>query len=359
MLPRTFAPPMIALGLSLLATTDVMAVGQRTYVASYGDDFNPCSLLQPCRSFAPAIALTNAGGEVVVLDSGGYGPFTITKSLSVISPPGAYAGMSVFPGGDGVVINAGVNDKIVLRGLTINSMGGNRGIVVNSAAEVHIEGCTVSNMAQNGIEINGGGHIHVRSSIVRESAWNGLLVAAGTPIVHVFDSQFARNLGNGIEVRVGTLDASRIAVEDNGAGFLLGPPAASAAVGATLADSVLSGNAGFGVAALSDKAGSTTRMTVVRTTSGRNATDGFIAQTQGSGTVFLSVSDSAGVQNTGLGVGASGSNATVVVTRSTFAGNTGPDLFQNNSAVLRSSGNNTLTGRLSDVVGTITSNPMF
>ena len=49
------------------------AGGQRTFVASTGDDGDPCSLSLPCRSFAAAILQTNAGGEVVVLDSGGYG----------------------------------------------------------------------------------------------------------------------------------------------------------------------------------------------------------------------------------------------------------------------------------------------
>src|SRR6188768_3004004 len=42
---------------------------QRTFVSTAGDDTNPCSATQPCRSFATAIANTTAGGEVLAIDS--------------------------------------------------------------------------------------------------------------------------------------------------------------------------------------------------------------------------------------------------------------------------------------------------
>jgi hypothetical protein len=35
---------------------------------------------------------------MIVLDSAGYGPFAINKSISIIASPGAYAGISVFSG---------------------------------------------------------------------------------------------------------------------------------------------------------------------------------------------------------------------------------------------------------------------
>ena len=33
-----------------------------------------CSLATPCRTFNAAIGVVNAGGEVVILDTAGYGP---------------------------------------------------------------------------------------------------------------------------------------------------------------------------------------------------------------------------------------------------------------------------------------------
>src|SRR5512134_3009705 len=78
---------------------------QRTFVASYGQDTNPCTLASPCRTFTQAMLNTDTNGEVLVLDSAGYGAFTITKSVSVIAPDGVYAGVSVFPGQHGIVVN--------------------------------------------------------------------------------------------------------------------------------------------------------------------------------------------------------------------------------------------------------------
>jgi hypothetical protein len=65
------------------------------------------------------MTVTAANGEIVVLDSGGYGRVTIDKSVSIVAPPGIYAGISVFAGQDGVTIfTPGIT--VVLRGLTIN-----------------------------------------------------------------------------------------------------------------------------------------------------------------------------------------------------------------------------------------------
>jgi len=75
--------------------------------------------MAPCRTFGQAISQTNQGGEVIVLDSAGYGPTTINKAISLIAPPGVYAGISVFTG-DGIDIQAGSSDTVIVRGLTVN-----------------------------------------------------------------------------------------------------------------------------------------------------------------------------------------------------------------------------------------------
>src|SRR5438876_2640495 len=93
---------------------------QRSFVsANHGNDANPCTVTLPCRNFAAAIAQTIAGGEVIVLDSGGYGPVTIGNSIALIAPPGVYAGITAFSG-DAITINAGASDVVTLRGLTLN-----------------------------------------------------------------------------------------------------------------------------------------------------------------------------------------------------------------------------------------------
>ena len=73
---------------------------QRAHVATYGLNSNTsfnCSVANPCRFFQAATSVVDPNGEVVVLDSGGYGAVTLTQSISLIAPPGVYAGISVLP----------------------------------------------------------------------------------------------------------------------------------------------------------------------------------------------------------------------------------------------------------------------
>ena len=342
---------------AILLSIAPAAATQRAFVRSDGIDSNPCTPQQPCRGFAAAILLTDPDGEVVVLDSAGYGAVTVTKGVSIIAPPGVYAGISAFPGQDGVTVNAGAGDKVVLRGLSINGQGGNRGIVVVAGGEVHIEQCTITNMATHGIEIDGGTRTNVRSTMVRSNVQNGLFVAAGSPEVHLVDSQFSRNGQDGILVTVGTLDATRSAVDDNAQNGVRVHPTTPVNAIATLSDSTLTGNGGAGASAAPAFL-QTVAMAIARSTSARNGGNGFEVSSV-FGTALLTVSDSASLENAGFGLSVTGTQATAIVTGSTLARNVAADLAQSVSAVLRSSQNNALTGRgAADIVGTITPNPL-
>src|SRR4029077_10913147 len=82
------------------------AQATRTWVSGVGDDANPCSRTAPCKTFAGAISKTAPAGEINVLDPGGFGAVTITKSIT-ISSEGFEAGVLV-SGTNGIVISAGV-----------------------------------------------------------------------------------------------------------------------------------------------------------------------------------------------------------------------------------------------------------
>src|SRR5437867_9427866 len=97
------------------------AQATRTWVSGVGDDANPCSRTAPCKTFAGAISKTAAKGEINALDPGGFGGVTITKAIT-IDGGGHIAGVLV-SGTNGIVVNAGVNDVITLRGLDINGIG--------------------------------------------------------------------------------------------------------------------------------------------------------------------------------------------------------------------------------------------
>jgi hypothetical protein len=120
----------------VLAPCPALALPQRTFVASTGVDGNPCSIVAPCRTFTTAIAKTAAGGEVIVLDSAGYGPVVIGKSISIIAPPSVYAGISVFTGPGITVSGPGI--KVALSGLRLIGLGGTIGINFTQGARLAV-----------------------------------------------------------------------------------------------------------------------------------------------------------------------------------------------------------------------------
>jgi len=130
--------------LAMLVADPALALAQRTFVSGLGVDTNPCSIAAPCRSFDVAIGKTIAGGEVLAIDSAGYGPVTITQSVSITAAPGVYAGISVSAAADTGIKNSAANTGVVvLRGLSINSTGGTVGIQYNGVG-LTVEDCSIS-----------------------------------------------------------------------------------------------------------------------------------------------------------------------------------------------------------------------
>src|SRR5215472_9049209 len=92
------------------------AARDRVFVASYGNDANPCTFLSPCKTFQQAVNVVDAGGEVTAIDSAGFGPISISQSVTITSPPGIEAGIAVPSGGVGITVSAGSSDAVQLRG---------------------------------------------------------------------------------------------------------------------------------------------------------------------------------------------------------------------------------------------------
>ena len=354
---RLVANALLAFGPVCLLASAPAHAAQRTFVSTSGVNNPACSLIAPCRDFASAIAATSLGGEVIVLDSGGYGTATISQSVSIIAPAGVYAGISVFGGDDGVAIAAVGSAKIVLNGLTINGQGGNRGIVVTTAGKVSIENCVISGVGSNGIEVNSANtSVYVRNTTVRGNGDNGLR-HSGPGEAHVSDSTVSGNAGSAILVEAGNLTATRISADDNGARGLLAQPSAVGTTRVTLADSMVAGNVNAGVFAFTAVAGSTVEMNVARSTSTRNSGSGYSANSNDLGTILFALSESSAFDNGLNGFNIAGTSAVGVVSNSMLASNTQPDLNQTASGVLRTSGNNALTGRgAPDVGGALTAN---
>src|SRR5215217_8162619 len=70
-------------------TSTALADGARSYISPNGSDNRPCTRNQPCRTFDAALAKTDAGGEIVAMETGTYDPTTVTKSMTLAAASGA------------------------------------------------------------------------------------------------------------------------------------------------------------------------------------------------------------------------------------------------------------------------------
>src|SRR5262249_32467858 len=143
----TTAPLSLIAALVFLLAHAAPAAAQatRTWVSGLGDDANPCSRTAPCKTFAGAISKTAPGGEISVLDPGGFGAVTITKSISIVNDGVGVAGILV-AGTNGIVINAGAADVINLRGIIIDGQTtGLAGINFIAGGSLNVQNCVIKN----------------------------------------------------------------------------------------------------------------------------------------------------------------------------------------------------------------------
>src|SRR6266550_1628361 len=161
----------LCIAAALFFSGSVFAASQRSFVSGIGVDTNPCSRTAPCRSFATAMLATSPNGEIVVLDSAGYGTLMITQAVAVVSPLGVHAGISAFSG-DAVTVTAAFGDVVVLRNLYINSQGASTGINFTGGSALHIENCVVSGFSGTNIALTPStdAHVEITDTISRLSA---------------------------------------------------------------------------------------------------------------------------------------------------------------------------------------------
>jgi hypothetical protein len=214
----------LALALFLLAFGAVaQAQLNRTFVsAQVGNDANSCVPTAPCRFLPKALSVTNPGGEIVVLDSGGYGSsLTINKPVTIVAA-GVYAGMAVTVG-TGITVSVGGSEKVILRGVTINGAGGSTGIYVQSAGLVYVEECVINGFTSHGINFNAG-RLFVKDTTIRNNDGNA---------INIFPSS-----GNHGVI----IDHCRL--EANDQGLLM---QGSSTLGVTVKDTVIAKNASSGL----------------------------------------------------------------------------------------------------------------
>src|SRR5688572_26454035 len=154
-----FRAALLFVSITLALTSIARAQAGRTYVSGVADAVNPCSRTAPCKTFAGAVPKTAAGGEINVLELGGFGSVIITKSIT-IDGTGTQAGILANNNGTGVTINiTNPSDAktVRLRGLALNGMGtGTQGLLVIAASKVIIEDCVIDGFKTNGVTVRAG-----------------------------------------------------------------------------------------------------------------------------------------------------------------------------------------------------------
>ncbi len=159
----------------------------KIFVASFGNDASDGSRGAPKRNFQAAHNAVAAGGQIVVLDTAGYGALSITKSVSVTVPPGVNGFVTVSGSTNGITINtAGNFDIVSLRGLVIEGPATSFGIFATKVGTLRVEDCTIRNF-NNGIfvESSTDAHVVVRDCTVRDLSFNGIIIEPTAPTVAV------------------------------------------------------------------------------------------------------------------------------------------------------------------------------
>jgi hypothetical protein len=232
--------------------------------------------------------VTDADGEVIVLDSAGYGPVSITKSVSIIAPPGIYAGISVFSE-NGIDISAGVNDVVILRGLSVNGLGGSVGINFNSGKALYVENCVVGGFTYCGISFHNAGQLFVKETDVRENGSTGIQIYTSSgSATGVLDRVHLKNSFQGLGIGPNTSVTIRDStVAGNSYAGISVSPSLPGNGEASVDNCTMKGN-GIGIIANAAASGALIRVsnsTVTKNGTGWSAVSGGIILSRGNNTV--------------------------------------------------------------------------
>ena len=168
--------------------------------------------------------VTSIARAIDVLDPGGFGAVTITKSIS-IAADGVIAGVLV-SGTNGIVVQVPAGASVTLRGLTIEGLGsGINGIRFLGGGSLQVEHCFINGFTTAGIDFepNTAATLFVRDSMITNNSGGGVIVArsgGATPRGSVENRLLDRNLF-GLRVQAdGKINAKNVTASNHSnAGF--------------------------------------------------------------------------------------------------------------------------------------------
>ena len=194
----------IALVLLILSSTGAARAAHITWVsgATAGNDANPCTRSQPCRTLDHAYTVTDAGGEIDILDGGSYTvTFVISQSITIVN-----TGAGVATVGH-IQINTSSTDEVILRGLNFSPTYNSAGVWTYQAGSVIIDHCTFHyyGVAIHGVP-TGSAKIRVVDTVISNSGFNSTAAvllqpaSGGSETLQLERVQIVNSIGNGIRV---------------------------------------------------------------------------------------------------------------------------------------------------------------
>ena len=212
-----------ASALALALSSSAQAAVSRTFVSTIGNDANSslnCSATAPCRTFTAALSVTSAGGEIVVLNSGGYGPATIGQPVT-ITAIGVDASISAATSGvNGLTIDTSGN--VTLIGLNLHGEAtGHDGIFVQEAGSLRLYNMLIENFTNMGVEWGPSGNLEIYDSAFNDNGEFGVILEGTSSSLYVENSSFEDNQ-IGIEIIDSHATVSGSSFLLNTSGILLG-----------------------------------------------------------------------------------------------------------------------------------------
>jgi hypothetical protein len=285
MVKSTFFSALLGtLFVACLTMAPAHAQATRTWISGVGDDVNPCSRTAPCKTFAGAISKTATGGEIDVLDPGGFGAVTITKSITFDGGGGQVASILV-SGTNAINVNA-AGGVVILRNLRLNgivnsSVPGLTGVAINSAAKVIIEKCDIFGFSGAAVQVSvstGTFELKVQETTLNNNGGGiGVKPSGGATVNASIERTHAdANSGAGVKVDGTAGGSSNVAITDsslslNGSNGLNAVSGPSGTVKVDLTRDVMANNLGAALQS-SNASGGTSTVTVGQSILSNNAT---------------------------------------------------------------------------------------
>jgi len=202
-----------------LTAGPALAAGEqpRAWVSGLGADAATCgAITAPCRTLQYSHDnIVAPGGSIYVKDPANFGQIVIRQAISIIND-GSGTATILATVGTAVDIQAGPNDSVLLKGMTLDGAGtGSFGVNMSSGGNLVIEDCTIQSFVTGGVYIlplSGSKPTFLidRSRVIENYRGDGVeILPPGAAIGQIRATIFANN-SVGVYV-----EAGRVLIEDS------------------------------------------------------------------------------------------------------------------------------------------------